>query len=116
MLYEIDKRVLKNSIQYLFNANNLSNNTWGFSLIQPNSATNKLCSVPNQSNPLTIKQTTNQTNSQGEDTTIYYGSKVDLNQPSGAYKNSVVYTVVAEELLTEVLYNYGDKNEDITGS
>jgi hypothetical protein len=71
----------------------LSVNTWGFTLLSANTSTQKFCQVPSSSSPLIIKSTTasNQT-ANGDQTTVYYGAKVNLTKPAGVYKTTVVYT------------------------
>jgi hypothetical protein len=74
--------------------NVISNNTWGFTLGMSNATGQKLCQIPDEDNPLIIKQT-GVANESGDITTIYFGSKVDTAIPSGKYQTTVVYTVVA---------------------
>jgi hypothetical protein len=73
----------------------LSNNTWGFTLNAANRNAEQLCQIPASDTPLTIKQSTTAKDT-GDNTDIYYGSKVDLNAVIGTYLTSVVYTVVGE--------------------
>ncbi|MDR1196727.1 MAG: IPT/TIG domain-containing protein, partial [Candidatus Nomurabacteria bacterium] len=71
------------------------NNTWGFTINSSDLTAQKLCRVPNQNNPLTIKSTNApmETNP-GDQTTFYYGTKLDYNQAAGIYRTTVVYTAV----------------------
>jgi hypothetical protein len=72
----------------------LSNNTWGFTLAPASLADRKLCRVPNSNSPLTVKSTT-AADMAGDDTTVYYGVKVDTTQLSGRYEATMVYTALA---------------------
>ncbi|MDR1197191.1 MAG: IPT/TIG domain-containing protein [Candidatus Nomurabacteria bacterium] len=72
----------------------LSNNTWGFTLNTTDRDSQKLCQVPSQTSPLTIKSTTTD-NEIGDVTDVYYGTKIDYNQAAGKYQTTVVYTAVA---------------------
>jgi uncharacterized protein (TIGR02145 family) len=74
--------------------NQLSNNTWGFTLTQTNKDNQQLCQVPDKDNPLTIKTTATQ-NEAGDNTDIFFGARIDITRPSGKYEGTVVYTVVA---------------------
>jgi uncharacterized protein (TIGR02145 family) len=72
----------------------LGNNTWGFTLNPANLASQQLCQAPNQNSPLTVKSTTTPDET-GDNTTFYYGTKINLEQVAGEYKARVVYLVMA---------------------
>jgi uncharacterized protein (TIGR02145 family) len=75
----------------------LSNNTWGFTLSSSPGFDQPIwAAVPNVSSPLQIKSTSvpNET-SQGDQTVVNFGTKVDLTMPAGKYQTTVVYTVEA---------------------
>jgi hypothetical protein len=69
-------------------------NTWGFTMSPTNLSAQQLCKVPPSNTPLTVKSTT-AANETGDDTTFYYGLKVNLDQVVGEYRARVVYTAVA---------------------
>jgi alpha-tubulin suppressor-like RCC1 family protein len=73
----------------------LPNNTWGFTLDSVNLSDQKFCQVPSSTSPLTVKSTTTDNNEIGDNTTFYYGVKVDLNQLAGQYRADIIYTAVA---------------------
>jgi hypothetical protein len=75
--------------------NTLLNNTYGFTLNSTNLAAQKLCKIPDSTNPLTVKSTT-AANESGDNTTIYFGAKVDLNQTAGDYRTTIIYTALAD--------------------
>jgi predicted outer membrane repeat protein len=78
----------------LINTNNtLSANTYGFTIDSISLSSQKLCRIPDQNSPLTIKSTTTSSLT-GDTTTFYYGTKIDLGQVAGEYRASIVYTVV----------------------
>jgi hypothetical protein len=72
----------------------LSNNTYGFTLTSANLSDQKLCKIPNSTSPLTVKSTA-AANETGDDTVIYYGARINLEQLAGEYKTTVVYTALA---------------------
>jgi hypothetical protein len=71
------------------------NNTWGFTLDPSNLSTQKLCQIPSQTAPLTVKSTTTNSGELGDNTVFYYGAKVDVNQLAGRYRAGIVYTAIA---------------------
>jgi hypothetical protein len=73
----------------------LPNNTYGFTLDSTNLSNQRLCRVPSSTSPLTVKSTTTDNNEQGDNTTIYYGAKIDTRQLAGDYKTTIVYTAIA---------------------
>jgi hypothetical protein len=50
--------------------------------------------MPNFTTPLTIKSTQSASEN-GDDTTIYYGAKVGVDQLEGEYQVTIIYTAVA---------------------
>jgi hypothetical protein len=77
------------------NTNNpLSVNSWGFTLDAVNLNNQKLCKMPSLSQPLTIKRTTKY-KATPDDTTVYYGTKLNLSQPAGNYRTTMTYTVTS---------------------
>jgi hypothetical protein len=73
--------------------NTLANNTWGFTIYSANLTAQQLCQVPSSDSPLKIKSTTT-ANESGDLTNIFFGAKLDTNQPAGKYQATIVYTVV----------------------
>jgi hypothetical protein len=79
-----------------YNDSTISNNTYGFTLDSTNLSSQKLCQIPNSTYPLTVKSTTTATDEQtGDDTTIYYGAKINTQQLAGEYKTTIIYTALA---------------------
>jgi alpha-tubulin suppressor-like RCC1 family protein len=72
-------------------------NTWGHSVID---AKNHWTSVPPSAQPKLIKTTTttsiNGMSGPGDDTKVYYGVNVGLDQQAGTYTSRVLYTALAE--------------------
>jgi hypothetical protein len=75
--------------------NTIANNTWGFTLNTTDRDGQRLCQVPDLNSPLIIKSTTvpNETSS-GDQTNIYYGTKVSSDKTSGKYQVTITYTAV----------------------
>jgi alpha-tubulin suppressor-like RCC1 family protein len=69
-------------------------NTYGFTLDPAKLSDQKLCQIPNSTTPLTVKSTASDDET-GDDTTIYYGVNVNVDQLAGEYKATIVYTAVA---------------------
>jgi hypothetical protein len=80
----------------LVNAQPLADNTWGYSLQNPN--LNQWLGVPPSTNQKVLKTTTNQTTDgmtgAGDTTTVYFGAKITMTQLAGEYAGRMVYTVV----------------------
>jgi uncharacterized protein (TIGR02145 family) len=72
----------------------IANNTWGFTLDTSLLGAHKLCQVPDSDSPIRVKSTQT-ANLSGDNTTIYYGTKVDLHQLAGKYRTHVMYTITA---------------------
>ena len=74
----------------------LSDNTWGFTLTpSPNPTNNIWTAIPNKSSPLTIKSTSTPNETLlGDQTIVYYGTKIGWTLPPGTYQVVVTYTVV----------------------
>ncbi len=80
------------------NKNNFPNNTWGYSLNKPGSATTTFQPVPTAST--IIDDTDDLTNTYD----LTFATKVNMDIPSDQYSNSVIVSVVAEpELLTGLM-------------
>jgi hypothetical protein len=73
----------------------IASNTWGFSLESAgNDLAAKWVAMPNVSNPLTIK-TGPPNEGSGDQTVVYFGTKVDTTKVSGLYQATIVYTAVS---------------------
>jgi uncharacterized repeat protein (TIGR02543 family) len=95
LLSTVNTCTWNNTTKALANTNNaLAINTYGFTLTSTNLTAQKLCKIPNQTSPLTVKSTTT-ANETGDNTTFYYGTKIDLEQVAGDYKIGIVYSVTA---------------------
>jgi alpha-tubulin suppressor-like RCC1 family protein len=78
----------------LTNTNNaLATNTYGFTINSGSLSAQKLCQVPNSTNPLTVKSATT-ANETGDSTTFYYGTKIDTAQLAGNYQTKLIYEVL----------------------
>jgi alpha-tubulin suppressor-like RCC1 family protein len=71
----------------------LSPNSYGFTMTSANLSAQKLCKIPDSSVPLTVKSTA-VANEAGDSTTVYYGVKINTQQPAGEYQATVMYTAV----------------------
>lgn len=85
----------------------LTSNTWGYALASSTAvgvtngfdasyttpAPSPSSKWANPSNSVIIKNTS--TTASNDQTNVYYGAKIDLNTPSGNYKNTVTYTAIA---------------------
>jgi hypothetical protein len=73
----------------------IASNTWGFSLQSGGTdLTAKWIGMPNMTNPLTLK-TGPPNETTGDQTTVYFGTKVSANQPAGTYQTTIIYTAMA---------------------
>ena len=89
------------SIPTISAATPLTNNSWGFSLTNPDPTplTANFSTVPSSAAPTTLKSTSIATDDGTTDipdvVNIYYGAKVDSTIPSGTYGNTVLYTATS---------------------
>ncbi|MFV0485514.1 MAG: beta strand repeat-containing protein [Candidatus Saccharimonadales bacterium] len=73
-------------------SSSLNVNEWGVSL---SNGINSWLDVPFLSSPRVLKTTSTATSISGEDTSIWYGTKVDMSLPAGTYSGRVLLTAVA---------------------
>ena len=86
------------SITTTTNQSSFPVNSWGYSLDPISAQDQSFSPIPTKSTPTTIKTTTTPTTSlpNGVDQTdITFAIKADTNLPSGTYKDTVVFSVVA---------------------
>jgi hypothetical protein len=85
-----------NASNALVNAQPLADNTWGYSLQNPSA--DRWLGAPPLSNPKSLKTTTNPTTGgmtgAGDSTVVYFGSKVNISQPTGSYIGRMIYSAV----------------------
>jgi hypothetical protein len=75
----------------------ISTNHWGFSIQNsPLGDQTKWLSMPNSSNPLTVKSTS-VPNEDGDDTVFTYGAKINTQQLAGRYQTTILYTAIGNE-------------------
>jgi alpha-tubulin suppressor-like RCC1 family protein len=80
------------------NKSSLDDNRWGFTLdSNPVDSAKIWTAVPFSNYPLIIKSTlTPNETATGDQTTIHYGAKVNLDQRAGDYQTTIVYTAVGK--------------------
>ena len=95
--------VIPSTTAAITNPTALNTNTWGIALPgQPGFDASYTTPTPNNNSlwsgitdtPTLIKTTTTPNDTTGNNTNIYYGAKIDLNQLAGLYKTTITYTVL----------------------